>query len=292
MKQRPSTSSSTNPKNASRQDIARPGLTRQQRLVLILVGLLVTAWAILGVVFLLSLLESPPGQALATTDTPQATLAQPTIAETVAPAKPPAISIPVACAQNNSGASQGTARAAGDGTVKIISNNQATRIRLAGILLQGEGELKNQGVQAIRSLIDGKTVTLARDPAEQDGSIPLARYVFSGDTFVNYELVRQGLATVDPDSPDQACASLLKQAEQQARTARLGLWNPTAVPTRTFMPLVTLDLSTQTACDCSHKYVCSDFKTHAQAQTCFNACNDYSSKLDPNHDGIACEELP
>jgi hypothetical protein len=68
------------------------------------------------------------------------------------------------------------------------------------------------------------------------------------------------------------------------------MWRPTPVPTHTFVPFVTVNPNA--ACDCSIRYECSDFQTHTAAQTCFNACNDYNSRLDEDHDGLACENLP
>ena len=50
-------------------------------------------------------------------------------------------------------------------------------------------------------------------------------------------------------------------------------------------------------CDCSgNLYNCSDFKTHAEAQACYEHCLKVTGKdvhrLDGNRDGEACESLP
>jgi Excalibur calcium-binding domain len=74
---------------------------------------------------------------------------------------------------------------------------------------------------------------------------------------------------------------------------------PTATPTETDTPTIT-PTSTQVAaavCDCSGDvYNCSDFDTQPQAQACFNYCEAQGfgdpSKLDTDHDGVACESLP
>jgi hypothetical protein len=75
---------------------------------------------------------------------------------------------------------------------------------------------------------------------------------------------------------------------------------PTATPTGTDTDTPTVTpTSTQVAavCDCSGDvYNCSDFATQPEAQACYNYCQAQGfgdpSKLDTDHDGIACESLP
>jgi endonuclease YncB( thermonuclease family) len=287
------------PANPARRSRSAQGLTPQQVTILILVAVLGSAALILAAFVLLSndTVQKTPvpvsqagagGSGMPLTRTPPAETAA---AKASTPSLAQAIpSLPASCAQAGSGYSQGKVmRVMDGGTLEVQINGNTQRVGYAGIEVPAENEL---AAQKAHELLDGQVVILVKDVSEQDASGRAARYVFSGGWFVNFELVRQGLGVVQPNSPDQACKSYLEQAEQQARLEHLGLWKPTPVPTRTFVPLVTLDLSTRTACDCSKKYVCSDFRTHAEAQTCLNACNDYSSKLDDDRDGIACENLP
>jgi endonuclease YncB( thermonuclease family) len=141
------------------------------------------------------------------------------------------------------------------------------------------------------ALVAGQIVVLVKDGSDADENGSLLRYVFVGDRFANYELVRMGYAS-RVDSPELVCANVLREAEEAARAASLGLWAPTPIPTATYMPTVAFDPGSQAACDCSIRWECSDFATHDQAQACFNACNDYNSRLDEDYDGLACEELP
>ena len=50
------------------------------------------------------------------------------------------------------------------------------------------------------------------------------------------------------------------------------------------------------SCNCSRDYDCSDFNTQYQAQACFEYCGGSKtynwSRLDGDHDGRACENLP
>jgi endonuclease YncB( thermonuclease family) len=286
---------------------AARGFTPQQILVLILVAVLGSAALILSAFVLLSARPAGPsaapaaqagsgGPALPPTWTPLSDKAAPE-ALTATPAQSfPAL--PASCAQGGAGFSQGTVARVVDGsTVEVQVGENVQRIGYAGIAVPVESgppgaQAAERAAQKAHELLDGQAVLLVKDVSDQDSAGRLARYVFAGGRFINFELVRQGLAVLQPDTPDQACAAYLQQAEQQARVEHLGLWKATPVPTRTFVPFVTLDLATQSACDCSKRYECSDFRTHAGAQTCFNACNDYSSKLDDDRDGIACENLP
>ncbi len=283
-----------------------PGFTPQQIVILILFALLGTSTLALAGYMLLSgnaavpadthSAQAAPGSAAL----PPTWTASPDVKGTPAPEnaqKQPMPALPASCAQAGTGFEQGTAQRVIDGsTVEVQVGDSVLRVGYAGIQVALEtanpGDLSGQlAAQKARELLEGQPVILVKDASEQDSAGRLVRYVFSGSRFINYELARQGLATVLTNSPDQACAAFLQQAEQQAREEKLGIWQSTPVPTRTFVPLVTLDPN-KAGCDCTIKYQCSNFKTHAEAQKCLNTCNDYSSKLDDDRDGIACENLP
>ncbi|RPJ52477.1 MAG: hypothetical protein EHM21_00015 [Chloroflexi bacterium] len=288
----------TKPAGRARSSVRGSGksFTPQQIIVLILVGVLGSAALILAAFVLLSnrpaLKSAAPvsetGPALPPTWTPQPANAAPA-AGTPIPGQPlPAL--PASCALAGREFSQGTLIRVVDGnTVEVQVEGNTLRIGYAGIEVTPES---GQVAQKANELLNGQPVILVKDISEQDSAGRLLRYVFAGGRFINFELVRQGLAVAQVNSPDQSCAVFLQQAQQQARAERLGLWNPTPAPTKTFVPFVTLDPSAQSECDCSKRYECSDFRTHDEAQTCLNACNDYSSKLDDDRDGIACENLP
>ena len=180
-------------------------------------------------------------------------------------------------------------------TLLVESNGALIQVGYAAIRAPGieTGRPGDLAWQQNRELLAGQPVVLVQDSSESDTGGRLLRYVFfsNGTRFANYELVRQGYAEVI-DSPDQACTSVLRAAEQEARAERLGLWAPTPVPTATFLPTVVLDPGGQAPCNCSVRWECSDFSSRTAAQACFNACNDYNSKLDDDHDGLACEALP
>jgi endonuclease YncB( thermonuclease family) len=199
--------------------------------------------------------------------------------------------LPASCANGSTEIRQGTVtRVVDRETLEVNLDGALVKVGFAGLNFPAGSELEPQSEPALRALADGRPVTLAMDVSGQDAQGRLVRYVFAGGRFLNAEIIRLGFAQADPNALDQACALELQQAEQQARTAQVGIWQPTPVPTHTFVPFVTVNPNS--VCDCSVRYLCSDFHTHADAQACFNACNDYNSLLDEDHNGLACENLP
>lgn len=73
-------------------------------------------------------------------------------------------------------------------------------------------------------LVAGKSVILVKDVSETDKYDRLLRYVFVGDTFVNLEMVRLGLANTATYPPDVACKDTFLSAENDARQYKMGLW--------------------------------------------------------------------
>jgi hypothetical protein len=148
-------------------------------------------------------------------------------------------------------------------------------------------------------LVFGKNVTLIKDVSETDPYGRLLRYVIVDGLFINYELVAQGYANMASFPPDVACIPTFQEAEQEARTSSLGLWN--APPT---LAVVIPTLSTENgdgsaACNCAGPDLdCkANFSTHAEAQACYDYCiaQGYGDvfRLDgSDNDGLACESLP
>jgi micrococcal nuclease len=116
--------------------------------------------------------------------------------------------------------------------------------------------------------------------SETDRFGRLLRYVFVGDLFVNYELVRAGFANPASFPPDVACEAVFSRAEVEARAEGAGLW------------------AGEADCDCSGPDLdCGDFQTQAEAQACYDSCQAQGNgdvfRLDGEEkDGRACESLP
>lgn len=83
-----------------------------------------------------------------------------------------------------------------------------------------------------RSLVEGRTVRLEKDTTDRDRYGRLLRYVYSGDTLVNLELVSRGFAEAADYPPDSAFRDRFAVMEDEAREAGLGLWS--ACPEREY----------------------------------------------------------
>jgi len=78
--------------------------------------------------------------------------------------------------------------------------------------------------QANRTLVEGKRVRLEKDVSETDKYGRLLRYVYAGDTMVNAELVRQGLAEARAYPPDIKYQDYFEKLEAEAKSEGRGIW--------------------------------------------------------------------
>lgn len=187
----------------------------------------------------------------------------------------------------------------GDTIVVILDQDgEAYSVRYIGMdTPENTSQIEYFGPEATAKnseLVYGKSVTLIKDVSETDRYGRLLRYVIADGVFVNYELVTQGYANTASYPPDIACIPTFQAVEQQASSAKLGLWSkpPTTAPLPT---QASFDASG--VCSCSgNQYNCPDFSTHANAQACYEYCKSVGRgdihRLDGDNDGLACESLP
>jgi len=113
-----------------------------------------------------------------------------------------------------------------DGDTIVIEGGY--RVRYIGIdTPEIHPELEAYGMEALeanRRLVEGKEVRLEQDVSETDKYGRLLRYVFVNDTFVNAELVREGLAYAKAYPPDTKYQAYLEKLEAEARQASRGIW--------------------------------------------------------------------
>ena len=75
------------------------------------------------------------------------------------------------------------------------------------------------------ALLEGKTVYLEKDTSETDRYGRLLRYAYLEDgTFVNLELLEEGLAEALEYPPDTRFADMFRAAEDKALDQKKGLW--------------------------------------------------------------------
>ena len=113
-----------------------------------------------------------------------------------------------------------------DGDTVIIEGGY--RVRYIGIdtpeIYPQREAFGREAWQANRRLVEGKEVRLERDVSETDKYGRLLRYVYVDDTFVNAELVKQGLAWAKAYPPDTKYQDYLQRMEAEARGAGRGMW--------------------------------------------------------------------
>ncbi len=226
--------------------------------------------------------------------TPTITLT-PTPSETPTITPTPTVTLPpgeaLACIPQDSPREVATVVSIVDGdTIKVVIGQKLYSLRYIGIDSPESGaRLASEASQANRALVMGETVTLVRDVSETDRYGRLLRYVVIGNTFVNLELVSQGLASAYDYPPDTACSSTFMSAQAAAVAAGLGLW---ALPA----PTATRPFATVRAGNCSPSYpdVCippppPDLDCKDIRYRRFRVLPPDPHHFDADHDGIGCE---
>ena len=78
--------------------------------------------------------------------------------------------------------------------------------------------------EANRALVEGRRVRLEYDTRTHDKYDRLLAYVYVGDTCINAELLRRGLARVLILPPNTHHADAFAALQRQAREQRVGMW--------------------------------------------------------------------
>ncbi|HEX5466657.1 MAG TPA: thermonuclease family protein, partial [Candidatus Limnocylindrales bacterium] len=148
-----------------------------------------------------------------------------------------------------------------------------------------------QAATANDALVSGKTVSLEKDVSEVDQYDRLLRFVWlraatqpSGWLMVDRVLLREGLATVTTFPPDVKCVDAFLADQHYAQARGLGLWGdgtglgasaPASAPVGLVGPRATATATPKGSAafyrppgwDGVSDVDCSDFKTHAQAES-------------------------
>lgn len=172
-------------------------------------------------------------------------------------------------------------------TLRVRIGEEEFVVRYIGIdAPEADGAIGQRSRQANLELAGGKTLHLVKDTSDRDRFGRLLRYVLVEGSFINYELVRGGYAFARDYPPDSACAQVLSEANDQARSEGLGVW------------AAGVSGSNEGVCRCTgNVYDCKDFRRQAQAQACYDYCKslgygDIHNLDGSDKDGKACESLP
>ena len=119
-------------------------------------------------------------------------------------------------------------------TIRVLMDDGLVyTVRYAGIVPPENIHYAKMATSENSKLVYGKKIVLTRGEEDKDPRGRLLRYVTVGQIFVNQELLRLGLATVSESEAGIPCMAEFQAAEQQARTAGVGLWSlpqPTSTP--------------------------------------------------------------
>jgi len=174
-------------------------------------------------------------------------------------------------------------------TVEIASGE---RVRLIGIDSPERGQpYYSEARNKLMELVLNKEVRLEKDITDRDRYGRLLRYIYVGDLFINLEMARLGYANSYTYPPDVKYQNQILSAQQGARNAQVGLWALQPEPT----PPPSSSQPSQNIICSYNTYNCSDFVTHAEAQSVYEQCggvNNDVHRLDQDKDGLACESLP
>ena len=107
-----------------------------------------------------------------------------------------------------------------EGWIDVEVDGRPDRVRLIGI------ETPPAVPAILKELVGGGAVRVERDAQERDEAGRLLAWLWSGDTLVNAELVRQGAARAAPERVNVRHHLRLLAAQREAWEARRGLWGP------------------------------------------------------------------
>jgi micrococcal nuclease len=128
-------------------------------------------------------------------------------------------------------------------TIHVFVNGDVERVRYIGVASPDPGDgaqpgdpLGREALHFNRGLTNAKNVRLELDVQERDPEGRLLAYVWLGDVMVNAELIGHGLGQVPAGGPNVRHQEELLRRQEQARSAKLGIWRtaaPAPPPTKT-----------------------------------------------------------
>lgn len=138
----------------------------------------------------------------------------------------------VSCPPSNRQASARVLEIIDGNTVKVLMDGLVYVVRYLGMHVPQDEQNAFDAYLENSDLVFRKDVVLIADGADKDSNGRLLRYVFVGDTFVNRQLLQEGLGLAVGVPEDFSCAAAFKAAENSARQSAFGLWAAsTPVPT-------------------------------------------------------------
>ncbi|RME97413.1 MAG: hypothetical protein D6768_19730, partial [Chloroflexi bacterium] len=111
-------------------------------------------------------------------------------------------------------------------TIQVALAGQVVTVKYLAIEVPApDAPFGPEAVEINKLLVEGQTVRLEQDVTNRDDAGNLLRYVYVGNTQINEEMLRQGVAKFVFSPPDTKYAARLQEVEQAARLNKIGLWS-------------------------------------------------------------------
>jgi len=189
-------------------------------------------------------------------------------------------------------------------TITVMRGAEKVKVRLYGIDTPESAQWYGRNARDFLSAqVFGKTVQVEEIDIDRYGRV--VGLVSVGNLIINRLMIEFGYAWLYGQYCQKPFCSEWKDLEQKARSKKRGLWkNANVVPPWEYRRSEgTKETSPATksvkgpGCNCSgNLYNCSNFKTQAEAQACYEKCmrevGKDVHKLDRDGDGRVCESLP
>jgi micrococcal nuclease len=142
---------------------------------------------------------------------------------------PAAVSNGTACIPDKSKQTGKVLEVLDGNTIRVMIDGKTYTVRYIGIetpeYINTKEFFATESRNANASLVYAKDITLFKDASGADASGRLLRYVMVGDKFVNLQLISKGFAKALAAPPNNACDAVFATAQEQASSAKIGLWN-------------------------------------------------------------------
>ena len=122
--------------------------------------------------------------------------------------------------------------------------NQIYTVRLLGIKSPApDSPWGEVAFNMLKRRLNGQVVRLVQDTTVRNADGELPRYIYQGDTLINLELLKQGLADVSFAAPDTRLQAEFTAAANAAREKGIGIWGPDPTATPTITPTANLTVT-------------------------------------------------
>ncbi|MEK6256044.1 MAG: thermonuclease family protein [Chloroflexota bacterium] len=109
-------------------------------------------------------------------------------------------------------------------SLEVEIADSTVQVRYLGIETPAIDEHLAQYALEVNQTLQGRTVLLASDGPNENEAGELLRYVFSGEYFINYQLIMMGLAVTPEFQSGLACDGFFLAARDMAEEQQVGVW--------------------------------------------------------------------